>query len=98
MALEGKYIGLILAICSSLLIGTSFVITKKGLLTSSTKEHGNYKYLGVLSSSPIKKLPPKKIGHATDSHRYLKNPVWWVGLIVMVMGEVMNFIGKSNIF
>lgn len=43
MALEGKYIGLILAICSSLLIGTSFVITKKGLLNSSTREHGNKK-------------------------------------------------------
>ncbi|KAG2230252.1 Non-imprinted in Prader-Willi/Angelman syndrome region protein 2 [Thamnidium elegans] len=73
MVLEGKYIGLILAICSSLLIGTSFVITKKGLLTSSTKEHGR----------------------ATDSHRYLKNPVWWIGLIVMVMGEIMNFIGYT---
>ncbi|KAI9340971.1 Non-imprinted in Prader-Willi/Angelman syndrome region protein 2 [Pilaira anomala] len=73
MALEGKYIGLILAICSSLLIGTSFVITKKGLLNSSTKEHGN----------------------ATDSHRYLKNYIWWIGLIVMVSGEVMNFIGYT---
>lgn len=40
MALEGKYIGLILAICSSLLIGISFVVTKKGLMNSSTKEHG----------------------------------------------------------
>lgn len=70
MALEGKYIGLILAICSSLLIGISFVVTKKGLMNSSTKEHG----------------------HASDSHRYLKNPVWWIGLVVMVMGEIMNFI------
>lgn len=40
MTIEGKYIGLILAICSSLLIGTSFAVTKKGLLNSSTKEHG----------------------------------------------------------
>lgn len=36
----------------------------------------------------------KKIGNATDSHRYLKNYIWWIGLIVMVLGEVMNFIGK----
>jgi hypothetical protein len=33
---DSKYIGLILALCSSLLIGTSFVITKKGLQKSKT--------------------------------------------------------------
>ncbi|KAK4519123.1 uncharacterized protein ATC70_009354 [Mucor velutinosus] len=73
MTLEGRYIGLILAICSSLLIGISFVVTKKGLQNSSTAEHGR----------------------ASDSHRYLKNPVWWIGLIVMVMGEILNFIGYT---
>lgn len=41
MALDGRYIGLILAICSSLFIGISFVVTKKGLQNSSTAEHGN---------------------------------------------------------
>ncbi|OAD04971.1 hypothetical protein MUCCIDRAFT_73048 [Mucor lusitanicus CBS 277.49] len=73
MTLEGRYVGLILAICSSLLIGISFVVTKKGLQNSSTAEHGR----------------------ASDSHRYLKNPVWWIGLIVMVMGEILNFIGYT---
>ncbi|KAI8368264.1 magnesium transporter [Radiomyces spectabilis] len=72
MVLERKYIGLILAICSSCLIGTSFVITKKGLQRSST-EHGC----------------------ATDSHRYLKNPIWWIGLTTMVGGELLNFIGYT---
>ncbi|KAH7128402.1 magnesium transporter NIPA-domain-containing protein [Dendryphion nanum] len=37
--MEDKYIGLILAISSSLAIGTSFVITKKGLI-SSAEQHG----------------------------------------------------------
>ncbi|KAI1824856.1 magnesium transporter NIPA-domain-containing protein [Xylaria intraflava] len=39
MTLDEKYIGLALAISSSLAIGTSFVITKKGLLLSEEK-HG----------------------------------------------------------
>ena len=30
-----KYVGLILAISSSLLIGTSFILTKKGLMDAS---------------------------------------------------------------
>lgn len=91
MALEGKYIGLILAICSSLLIGISFVVTKKGLMNSSTKEHGK-NHLLYTQELCITKTKFTK-GHASESHRYLKNPVWWVGLVIMVMGEIMNFIG-----
>ncbi|KAL0074017.1 magnesium transporter [Phycomyces blakesleeanus] len=72
MSLEAKYIGLILAICSSMLIGVSFVITKKGLQKAS---NGN--------------------GCASDSHRYLKNPVWWIGLLTMVSGEILNFVGYT---
>ncbi|KAI9280177.1 magnesium transporter [Umbelopsis sp. AD052] len=46
--IDGKYIGLILALCSSLLIGTSFVITKKGLQKSKTTNghsSDSYQYL-----------------------------------------------------
>lgn len=42
MSLDSKYVGLILAICSSFLIGTSFVITKKGLQQSSSASQGRY--------------------------------------------------------
>lgn len=38
-ALEDKWIGLALAICSTLAIGTSFVITKKGL-NDAAEKHG----------------------------------------------------------
>ncbi|KAI8808337.1 magnesium transporter [Cladochytrium replicatum] len=49
MALDDKYVGLILAVISSVLIGISFIITKMAL-TESTKSNGggagdNYKYL-----------------------------------------------------
>ncbi|KAI9314474.1 magnesium transporter [Dichotomocladium elegans] len=71
--MESKYIGLILAICSSLLIGVSFVITKKGLQQCSSDSQA----------------------FASDSHKYLKSPVWWIGLITMVGGELLNFIGYT---
>ncbi|KAJ8661478.1 hypothetical protein O0I10_002744 [Lichtheimia ornata] len=71
--LESKYIGLILALCSSILIGTSFVITKKGLQQSSSASQA----------------------FASDSHRYLKSPIWWIGLTTMVAGELLNFIGYT---
>ncbi|KAI8332237.1 magnesium transporter [Chlamydoabsidia padenii] len=76
--MEGKIIGLILAICSSILIGTSFVITKKGLQRCKS-EHGKY----------------QEDKSASDSHRYLKNPIWWVGLITMICGELLNFVGYT---
>jgi hypothetical protein len=66
--IEDKYIGLILAITSSLAIGTSYVITKKGLLDASERH-----------------------GFEGDGYQYLKNPIWWAGLITMVCGEVANF-------
>ncbi|KAG2218041.1 hypothetical protein INT45_011922 [Circinella minor] len=71
--MDSKYIGLILAICSSILIGVSFVITKKGLQQASSESQA----------------------FASDSHRYLRSPIWWTGLITMVSGEILNFIGYT---
>ncbi|KAK9460345.1 magnesium transporter NIPA-domain-containing protein [Lipomyces oligophaga] len=66
--IEDKYIGLGLAITGSLAIGTSFIITKKGLVDASNKH-----------------------GFEGDGYQYLKNPIWWAGMITMVIGEVANF-------
>lgn len=63
-----KYIGLALAILSSLAIGTSFVITKKGLLSAKDRH-----------------------GFEGDGFAYLKSPVWWGGMVTMVIGEAANF-------
>ncbi|KAG9691560.1 DUF803-domain-containing protein, partial [Aureobasidium melanogenum] len=65
---EDKYIGLALAVASTLAIGTSFVITKKGLMQAS-QQHG----------------------FEGEGFAYLKSPVWWSGIITMVIGEVANF-------
>lgn len=65
---EDKYIGLALAISGSFAIGTSFIITKKGLMAASSQQ-----------------------GFQGDSYQYLKNPIWWAGIITMAVGEIANF-------
>ena len=65
---EDKYIGLGLAISSSLAIGTSFIITKKGLMAASSAQHED-----------------------TVGFEYLKNPIWWAGMLTMAVGEIANF-------
>ncbi|CAL9707192.1 unnamed protein product [Knipowitschia caucasica] len=64
------YIGLSLAVSSSLFIGASFILKKKGLLRlarngSQRAAHGGY--------------------------AYLKEWLWWAGLISMAVGEAANF-------
>ncbi|KAK3939914.1 hypothetical protein QBC46DRAFT_342059 [Diplogelasinospora grovesii] len=68
MMLEEKYIGLALAMASSLAIGTSFVITKKGLLQAEERH-----------------------GFEGEGFIYLRNPLWWAGIICLVVGETCNF-------
>ncbi|KAK0623211.1 magnesium transporter NIPA-domain-containing protein [Immersiella caudata] len=68
MMLEEKYIGLALAISSSLAIGTSFVITKKGLIQAEERH-----------------------GFEGDGFVYLRNPMWWAGILCLALGEVFNF-------
>ncbi|KAL6918340.1 hypothetical protein FSST1_009835 [Fusarium sambucinum] len=67
MVLEEKYIGLGLAIGSSIAIGISFVITKKGLIEAT-----------------------EQYGFAGDRFAYLRSPMWWVGIITLIFGEVGN--------
>ncbi|KAF9241803.1 magnesium transporter NIPA-domain-containing protein [Melanogaster broomeanus] len=62
-----KVVGIILAVISGLLIGSSFVFKKKGLLRSQA-------------------------GHAAGQGvAYLKSPLWWTGMIMMILGEICNF-------
>lgn len=61
-----KIVGVCLAVGSGLLIGASFVIKKRGLL-SATQKAGNA---------------------AGEGHAYLKNVVWWIGMITMILGEL----------
>ncbi|KAG5643319.1 hypothetical protein DXG03_001203 [Asterophora parasitica] len=62
-----KVVGIILAITSGVLIGSSFVFKKKGLLRSQAG------------------------GEAGEGVAYLKSPLWWLGMIMMILGEICNF-------
>jgi len=61
--------GIALAVGSGLLIGSSFVVKKKGLIGSQTQNQN-------------------EVGEGVA---YLKSPVWWMGMIMMILGEIMNF-------
>lgn len=60
------YIGLSLAMSSSLFIGTSFILKKKGLLRLSVRA-------------------------GSGGFGYLKEWMWWGGLLLMGIGEGANF-------
>ncbi|QLI63427.1 uncharacterized protein G6M90_00g027940 [Metarhizium brunneum] len=62
------YICLILATFSAAAIGTSFVITRKGLMDAR-----------------------KNQGFNGDGFEYLRNPLWWLGICSLVLGEICNF-------
>ncbi|KAL4852935.1 putative magnesium transporter NIPA4 [Chlorella vulgaris] len=62
-------IGLTLALSSSLFIGSSFVIKKRGLRRAGAT--------GVRAGS--------------GGFSYLLEPLWWLGLATMALGEVANF-------
>nr|XP_056718049.1 magnesium transporter NIPA2 [Euleptes europaea] len=64
------YIGLILAMSSSLFIGGSFILKKKGLLRLARK--------GSMRAGQ-------------GGHAYLKEWLWWAGLLSMGAGEIANF-------
>lgn len=82
---EDKYIGLGLAISSSLAIGTSFIITKKGLNDAATPDRGAYTSASTSTSAPGGGRS------ASEDLAYLRNPIWWAGMATMVLGEVANF-------
>ncbi|CAI9786353.1 unnamed protein product [Fraxinus pennsylvanica] len=61
--------GLVLAMSSSVFIGASFIVKKKGL----------------------KKAGASGIRAGVGGYSYLYEPLWWVGMITMVVGEIANF-------
>ncbi|XP_048776028.1 magnesium transporter NIPA2-like isoform X2 [Ostrea edulis] len=64
------YIGLFLAIGSSIFIGSSFIFKKRGLL----------------------KLAKHQATRAGEGgYGYLKEWLWWAGMILMILGEFANF-------
>lgn len=61
--------GLILALSSSIFIGASFIVKKKGL----------------------KRAGASNVRAGMGGYSYLSEPLWWAGMITMIVGEVANF-------
>nr|CAB3479033.1 unnamed protein product [Digitaria exilis] len=61
--------GLVLALSSSIFIGASFIVKKKGL----------------------KKAGASGVRAGVGGYSYLYEPLWWAGMITMIVGEVANF-------
>ncbi|KAH7404537.1 hypothetical protein KP509_15G030800 [Ceratopteris richardii] len=61
--------GLMLALSSSIFIGTSFIIKKKGL----------------------KRAAMNNVRAGLGGYSYLWEPLWWAGMITMIVGEAANF-------
>ena len=62
--------GLVLAMVSSLFIGTSYILKKKGLRRAAAA--GTRAGVG--------------------DYTYLLEPLWWAGMITMIVGEASNFV------
>jgi hypothetical protein len=62
-------IGLALAVSSSVFIGSSFIIKKRGLRMAGSS--------GLRAGA--------------GGFGYLREPIWWAGLLSMVVGELANF-------
>uniref|UniRef100_A0A7N0TI42 Probable magnesium transporter n=1 Tax=Kalanchoe fedtschenkoi TaxID=63787 RepID=A0A7N0TI42_KALFE len=66
--------GIVLAVSSSVFIGGSFIIKKKGLKRAAVAS-------GVRAG--------------VGGHAYLLEPLWWLGMITMIVGEIANFVAYA---
>lgn len=68
------YIGLALAVSSSIFIGSSFIIKKKALIKLGKSGH---------------------IRASAGGFGYLREWLWWAGILTMGVGEVANFVAYA---
>lgn len=102
---SGHTVGLALAVSSSVFIGSSFIIKKRGLRIAGTSgvRAGSCEHMKVLLSRLCKRMAGSSSSRRQLSSTtayccigaggfgYLKEPIWWAGLLSMVVGELANF-------
>ena len=91
-ARDPKAIGVFLAFSSSAFIGASFVITRKALQRTAARvcrhHHRHQRTLSGLTNPP-RAAPAQGGKRAGDGgYAYFSEPIWWVGTLTMVVGEV----------
>ncbi|XP_074324772.1 putative magnesium transporter NIPA1 isoform X1 [Apium graveolens] len=75
---KDNVIGLGLAIFSSIFIGSSYIIKKKGLMKAGAS--------GIRAATFLS---------GAGGYSYLKEPMWWFGMMTMLGGEVANFVAYT---
>jgi drug/metabolite transporter (DMT)-like permease len=93
--------GIVLALLSSGFIGASFIIKKKGLrraAVASGIRAGRLPNPDFLFFFPFRFLKLTFLGWfcaGVGGYSYLLEPLWWVGMITMIVGEVANFVAYA---
>ncbi len=82
------FVGLLLAICSSIFIGASFIIKKKSLLRLSAKASEFDKTDNIIEDdgSESSKKKRKVLRAGEGGMGYLSDWMWWMGLLSMAIG------------
>lgn len=102
-AMSDQTIGLLLALSSSLFIGASFVIKKRGLRRAGSTGLRAGKRV-QLAAAWVRFLPAclhacqleqpvafLSLQAGSGGFSYLRESLWWLGLVTMAAGEVANF-------
>ncbi|KAM3411747.1 hypothetical protein ACQJBY_003419 [Aegilops geniculata] len=98
--------GIVLALLSSGFIGSSFIIKKKGLRRAAVSSGisagpslppSTRAILFFLQSLiiPLKMSSVFPLCAGVGGHSYLLEPLWWVGMITMIVGEIANFVAYA---
>ncbi|KAA0037014.1 putative magnesium transporter NIPA4 isoform X1 [Cucumis melo var. makuwa] len=81
--------GLVLALSSSFFIGASFIVKKKGLkIAGASGVRAGDECTFFVIPSLFKRFDSDE---RAGGYSYLYEPLWWVGMITMVVGEIANF-------
>lgn len=98
--------GLALACSSAVFIGSSFIIKKKGLRVAGANgvragvdwlqnnvADAEYRWKAVLRNADA--LDNYILTHLCHTgiggYSYLMEPLWWAGMLTMIVGEIANF-------
>lgn len=94
-----KVIGVCLALGSGVLIGTRQVWFPLFRYLIHPVSDGN-SISFVVKKKGLLAATAKSGNVAGEGHAYLKNWLWWVGMIMMILGEICNFVafGKDKLF
>lgn len=108
-----RNVGIVLAVCSSVFIGASFIIKKKGLklagnqgLRAGTQTAlQSFWHLLRDNSAPGMLIWVSKCLCAAETCfqrpvgagglGYLRQPIWWSGMLSMAVGELANFVAYA---